>query len=134
MNDQQNRLDSLGGTQTPQFLAQKSESNTFVQYGQAILNRRTAVIQQKAGLEEELKKLGAAPTTPPKATSWANMANPSDPANKRKALTASIASLDNTLKALDQCIGLLKIVGEQGLTTTYGWSVLEALFPQLKAS
>lgn len=134
MKDQQSRLDSLGGTQTPQFLAQRSESNTFVQYGQAILNQRSDAIQQKDALEKELEKLGAAPTGPPKPMSWAKMADPTSPEAKRKALTTNIAGLDKTLKALDQCIGLLKIVGEQGLTTTYGWTVLEALFPQLKAS
>ncbi len=134
INEQQGRLNSLGGTQTPQFLAQKSESNTFVQYGQAILNRRTDVIKQIDALEKELAKLGAAPTGPPKPVNWAKAADPTTPEAKRKALTASIAGLDKTLKALEQCIGLLKIVGEQGLTTTYGWSVLEALFPQLKAS
>lgn len=134
MKAQQTRLDSLGGTQTPQFLAQKSESNTFVQYGQAILNQRTKVIQQKDGLAKELGKLGAAPTGPPQPISWAKATDANTPEAKRKALTANIGSLDKTLKALDQCVGLLKIVGEQGLTTTYGWSVLEALFPQLKAS
>lgn len=134
MKAQQTRLDGIGGTQTPQFLAQKTESNTFVQYGQAILNQRSTVIQKKGALEEELKKLGAAPTGPPQPVNWAKMSDPSTPEAKRKALTTNIAGLDKTLKALDQCIGLLKIVGEQGLTTTYGWSVLEALFPQLKAS
>lgn len=110
----QSDLQAERGTRTPIFLADDTGGvpNFYQQFGRNILNYKAYAAAEIEKMNKELSKV-------PK---------PGNEAEIRQRLT----TFQNFQKAVEQAISLLKIVGETGMTTTYGFSILQDLFPQLK--
>jgi tRNA(Arg) A34 adenosine deaminase TadA len=119
------------GKKTPVFLANTDNSNFYTQFGRQILTQRALMQSRVDALQRTLQQLPQ--VAPPKSMAERIAQQDNMDVVKRNKVTIELRNAESVLLALDQAVSVLKIVGQSGLTTTYGWSVLEDLFPQLKA-